>query len=114
MRFLLVEKNVLLVKKQSFVYLQKPKHYKHIYISLQFANDNMLLGLLGWSQAKCVEDFFLKHKRHGTIDETTIKPNQHWKKQILQQNICIERRSKMRKWMTNVQLFWWYNATYDA
>jgi len=94
--------------------LQKPKHYKHIYISLQFANDNMLLGLLGWSQAKCVEEFFFKHKRRGTIDETTIKPNQHWKKQILQQNICIERRSKMRKWMMNVQLFWWYNATYDA
>ncbi len=60
--FLLEKKKNLLVKKQSFVYLQKPKHCKHIYISLQFANYNMLLGLLGWSQAKCVEEFFLNTK----------------------------------------------------
>ncbi len=69
----------------------------------------MTPGMLIWSQEKRVEEFMLKHKRHGVVNEMVIQLNKH------RDEVCALREVHKgdNEWWT-YNYFAKYDATYDG
>ncbi len=57
--------------------MQEIKFCTFLFYFVQFANYNMTPSTFIWSQAKHVEEFMLKHKRHGVVNEMNTQLNKH-------------------------------------
>ncbi len=94
---------------EKIIYFAKNR-ILHIFIKkIQFANYNMTPGMLIWSQEKHVEEFMLKHKRHGVVNEMVIQLNKH------RDEVCALREVHKgdNEWWT-YNYFAKYDATYDG